>query len=160
MDVLDPTALSDRCLAVLDKLVRKVEHELDGVSADLAGRRVEEARLAAGRDELASQSRAALACIDRLQAVVHDIDIVAIERQRAWVLKLAELTQDCDRRAAELRGCIESLLLRVDALQRRVRVLQRARTRRCERLMLGFVRRHQRDADEQHLLRALAGVAT
>ena len=159
MDILNPGALSDRCVAVLDKLVRNAEHELDGVSAELAERRREGARLDAGREELARQSRVALACIDQLQAAVHDIDIVCIERQRAWVWNLAGLMQDCDRRAAELGGRIESLLQRVDALQRRVRVLQRARSRRCERLMLGFARRHQRDCDEQHLLRALAGAA-
>ena len=159
MNRLPTRPLSDRCLAVLDKLVRNAQHELDGVAAELAAHRRDEARLAAGRDELARQSNATLACIDKLQSAAHGIDVAALDRQLAWVHRLAESAQAADQQMAELRERIEERLQRLHALQRRTRVLQRARMRRSDRLALGLARRQQHEADEQHLLRTRSGAA-
>ena len=157
--MLHPPRLSDRCLEVLDKLIRSIEHELDRLRGELATHRGVESRLLARRDDIRRQLAATVEGIAALQASVESIDLPAVERQRDWLLRLEQGVAELSRQQERIDHLIAAVLAQLESSQRRLRVLQRARERRSQRLLLGRLRHSQRDADEMHLLGGLRGAA-
>jgi chromosome segregation ATPase len=155
--MLLPPNLTDRCLDVLDKLIRSIEHELDRLRGELATHRGAASRLLARREEVRQLISSTLLGIAALQASSEGIDVAAVERQRGWMLRLEQASLELGKEQERLDRLIATSLAQLDSLQRRLRVLQRARQRRSQRLVLGRQRRSQRDADEMHLLGALSG---
>lgn len=151
-------SISEHCLLVLDKLTRVIQHELDALQSKLAAQRRAESQLAARSDELRQQMAAAVEGITALQSSVQGIDLTALAVRRVWMLELQDSAEALLKQQQVLELSIDALLGQMESLQRRLRVLQRARQRRMQRLVLGRERRHHREADEQHVLRQLDGV--
>jgi len=151
-----PPLLTDRCLTLLDKLTRSAEHDLESLAGELGTLRREESRLLSRFRAIEQQLLGAQERFGVLHAAGAGIDVEALARQRGWIDKIAEAKTALELEINSLRRHIGPVLDRMQSLQKRMRVLQRAHERRYARLVFGMARRHQQDADEQQLLRTPA----